>query len=384
MLPIDKLQAIKTVVSHENCADGLASAMIIKDVLPDAKVLFFQYGSPDLAALPAEAGMIFCDFSPPANRAQEFVDAGAIVLDHHKTAKDVVALFGALGVYADEKADPGVSGAVLAYREVWLPLIAKKPADQLNAEQQAARSTIEAQFRTAMTNATNALIQKGVSPADAKVQVEADVEVAKLKDQLAFQAQGPLADRVSNFARLAGVRDTWQTKDPDWGTAREQHEALMFYPPELWLTQPIFHMDNTFVWNSRMNIGKLLVEKFQRGVVKALDGAYRFTANGLKVVLFQGVTYTSDAADIAGVDLVVGFTYFVEKQEDMTGWPADTAKGPKLVVSCRSRGSFDASAFAKAHGGGGHTQAAGFAVNLKSTDTNPYTFIEGLVKSYTP
>ena len=383
-LPIEKLKALKVIVSHENCADGLASAMILKDVLPKAKVVFLQYGTPDHVNLVAEEGMIFCDFSPPPARAQEFVDVGAIVLDHHKTAKAVVALFGDLGVFADEKDDPGVSGAVLAYREVWLPLLTERPKADLPADQQNARTTIEAQLRTEMDNATSRLLKKGVTPEDAKTQVEADTEVAKLKEQLAFKATGPLVDRVSNFARLAGVRDTWQTENPDWSLAREQHEALMFYPQEMWLEAPIFHADNPFVWNSRLSLGKVLVAKFQRGVTKALDGAYRFTANGLSVALFQGASYTSDAAEIAGVDLVIGFAYFVEKQEDMAGWPAGTAKGPKLVVSCRSRGDFDASAFAKSLGGGGHTQAAGFSVNLKAADTNPYTFIEGLVKDYKP
>ena len=66
-------------------------------------------------------GIIFCDFSPHPSIAQRFVEAGSYVLDHHEYAKDVVESFGERGVYADAVNEPGVSGAVLAYREVYVP-----------------------------------------------------------------------------------------------------------------------------------------------------------------------------------------------------------------------------------------------------------------------
>lgn len=104
------------------CPDGVASALIIKRAIPHIRVHFLRYNTPEHRELQAHAGMIFCDLTPPADRVQEFVQVGAICLDHHAQAKHIVEAFGALGVFADEKAHPGVSGATLAHDVVWLSL----------------------------------------------------------------------------------------------------------------------------------------------------------------------------------------------------------------------------------------------------------------------
>lgn len=106
---------ITTIVTHANCGDGIASAIILKYAYPLAEVVFLSYNTPEHAQLEAKPGMLFCDMTPPRERVQEFVDAGAWVLDHHKYAKDIVAAFGERGVFADEDERPGVSGATLAY-----------------------------------------------------------------------------------------------------------------------------------------------------------------------------------------------------------------------------------------------------------------------------
>lgn len=111
----------KTLVTHDNCADGLATAMVALDANPDLQVVFAQYNQPSLDALPVTDGMVFCDIAPPRARVREFVDAGAWVLDHHKHARDIVAEFGGNGRFADEDVDIGVSGATLAYRHLWKP-----------------------------------------------------------------------------------------------------------------------------------------------------------------------------------------------------------------------------------------------------------------------
>jgi oligoribonuclease NrnB/cAMP/cGMP phosphodiesterase (DHH superfamily) len=118
---VERLRAIKTIISHETCADGLASAMILKAALPEAKVRFVKYNSEEHEKLEAEEGMIFCDFAPHKTRTQDFIAVNAIVLDHH--AKEVVEPFGESGVFADKDVEPGVSGAMLAYRHVYLPLL---------------------------------------------------------------------------------------------------------------------------------------------------------------------------------------------------------------------------------------------------------------------
>lgn len=109
------------LITHDSCMDGLATAMIVLDALPDIEVVFAQYGTPSLERLPATSGLLFCDIAPPRDRAAEFVDAGAVVLDHHKHARDIVEQFGTRGHFADESAHAGVSGALLAYWHVWVP-----------------------------------------------------------------------------------------------------------------------------------------------------------------------------------------------------------------------------------------------------------------------
>jgi hypothetical protein len=162
------LRETKTIVSHRGCADGFLSALLLADVLPDAKVVMLAHGRAR-DEFPATPGLLFCDMSPPEARRREFADVGAIVLDHHATARGlfVEGEDGApalAGVYSDA---PGVSGAVLAC-EVW----------------QYAR--------------------------------QADVPAWVLR-------------RVREFARHVGIYDTWQDASPDWRWARCATATLHFY-----------------------------------------------------------------------------------------------------------------------------------------------------------
>lgn len=177
MLDLDDLLRVRTIVTHENCADGIASAIILRDALPNARVEFVQYNTAAHRDLRAEPGMLFCDMTPPAARVQEFVDAGAIVLDHHRGAREIVEAFGDRGVFADEERDKGVSGAFLAFREVWMRL-------------------------------THPNIDKD------------------LQD-------------VTSLAVLAGVRDTWWRDHPRWRAACAQAAALRFWPTEMLIGAPI-------------------------------------------------------------------------------------------------------------------------------------------------
>lgn len=123
-LPIEALRAVRSIIVHRGnsapCPDGRASALILHAALPHAHIAEMVYNSPEHKRLMAEPGMLFCDFSPPKDRLQEFVDAGAIVIDHHHP--DVVAPFAAVGrgVWGDNA--KGESGARLAYREVLVPI----------------------------------------------------------------------------------------------------------------------------------------------------------------------------------------------------------------------------------------------------------------------
>lgn len=290
---------IKRIVTHDHCPDGTASALILVTALSHMRpeVTFLQHGTDAYENLAVEEGMIFCDISPPAARAQEFVEAGAIVLDHHVTAKAVVELFGARGVYRE---GPGISGATLAYDEIYLGMASRRHW---------------------------------------------------------------ITDPMDQFAFLAGIRDTWQTSDPQWQEACDQAALLLFFPNRWWLEQTdvtsgrVRGADHLFFpWEDEpfdlLEVGKVARQNHLDKVSQACDEAYRFTtARGTRVVVIASTSLTSDAAELLGdkADLVIGFRYMVENGKT------------KIVFSTRSHSSFDCAGFCKSNGGGGHRAAAGCA-----------------------
>lgn len=288
---IDGLEDVRHIVSHKNCPDGIASALICHDALPDASVGFVMYGEDSYVNLRCIPGMLFVDIVPPAARAQEFADAGAIVLDHHKHAQDTVALFGERGRFADEETEPGVSGALLAYRHVNGPLY---------------------HARNAITAA-----------------------------MLARE------DRLHNFAQLTGVRDTWQTNDPRWEDACAQAEALLLFgydglAPSVWLS------------TDQMNTGRALLMRKRASARSAAERAH--VVDGFA---FTNERYVSDFAEAlrqsdSPAKVAVGFMYIGQDDGSIS-----------LVFSMRTiRGDTDVGAIAKANGGGGHTRAAGFKIDV--------------------
>lgn len=315
MIPVEKLRSVTHIVSHENCADGMASAMILKHALPNAKVTFLQYDTPAHKALAPAPGMLFCDFAPYKERVAEFREAGTLVLDHHKTQKAVVESFGELGVFADETTEPGVCGAVLAFREVWLPLMKNGYDDGIMP----------------------------VTVSDATVQ------------------------QLQTFAILAGIRDTWQRKDARWQSACEQAEALGFWPVEELVE---LHPD---AWGQKFALGPVLYARRLRSAGNCLDRSFNFmTGKGRRVKVFEGLRQSSDAAELAGdtADFVVGFGYTAE------------ANMPKVIYSTRSHTGFDCSAFALAHGGGGHSAAAGFSMSIGPSTVQPYQLLQETLALY--
>ena len=316
---LEQLQSVDHIVTHKDCADGIASAMILKDVLGGAKVTFLQHNSPEQKAFRAEPGQLWCDFTPTRERVQEFVEAGAIVLDHHKFARDVVDAFGGNGIFADETKDPGVCGAVLAYRHVWLPL------------------------EEAMSS----------SPG------------------MGHARPYPVAEAIlKDFATLAGIRDTWQKQDPRWKDACEQAEALKFWPLDVIVRAPLTS------WPGLVQpVGQVLFAKNLEYADHLAQTAYRFVSSkGTRVIIFSGVSMSSDAAEAAGdtADIIVGFSYKTEESGK-----------PILIFSTRSHTDFNCGEFCLAHGGGGHTKAAGFSVPLDlQNHPNPFEHFRQVLEAY--
>jgi len=330
MIPIEKLKAITHLVVH-NDADGIASAMIIKDVLGgDLRVSVTAYDSPEHKNMPAEPGMAFCDFAPHIERSDDFVAVGAIVLDHHQ--KETVEPFGDLGVFGEN--DKIEAGAYLAYREVWLPLMNERWH-----------------------------IRKGV-------------EGKSVPDDLTTKYD-VLRQRVESFALLTSIRDTWKTKHERWREACEQSEALHFWPDEKLLSG--IPSDD---WDQLLHLGPMLFKRKLKAARRCIDGGRRWTSDkGTKCISFVGIYQVSDATEIlddTDIDLVLAFTYYL--QEGL----------PYLRVSCRSHTGWDVGAFARTFpGGGGHKASSGFQTEFEVTSTteaaaspNPYLHLQGLVDNY--
>lgn len=321
MITLDKLRSVRRIVAHENCADGLVSALLCKDALAGVTIEFVQHTTDAHKNLAVTPGMLFADMCPPAERVQEFVDAGALILDHHRTGRSIVDAFGENGVFGDENTQPGACGATLCYEHVWKPSL------------QDAERVVKQVLHTTAT-----------------------------------------IDFVSEFARLAGVRDTWQRRDPQWHEAGIQHATLMFFPASFWLSKPLESIAAN--WAQYRWIGDVQVQKHEDRVSKtAVEALSYTTAKGTRVVCFEGVRLTSDTAERLdkAVDLVVGFSYRRDDGEDV----------PRLIVSTRSHTTFDCAAFARSYGGGGHTKAAGcsFPVDIE-TDVNPYLRIRRLIEGF--
>lgn len=318
-ISINQLRNIKHLVTHANCPDGVASALIIKDALPDVRVSFMHYGSKEHRELePDQPGLIFCDFTPFRERVDSFVQCGAIVLDHHPTAKDIVEEFAENGVFGEnEKLE---CGAWLAYQHVWLSLM------------------------------SNPGREKG----------------------------------VRDFARLAAVRDTWKKDDPEWISACEQAVELLFWS----------FKDMALVGGLRggrlystCSVDEQLFKKQLERARVSLQEAHSFrTARGTRVRLFQGVSATSDAAEILERKGAPGSSHpeVIRPTEIVAGFHYKM-NGDKLQLqfSTRSHTGYDVGSFCKAHGGGGHRAAAGFTIDQSpEVGVSPYAVLRLLLDEW--
>lgn len=251
----DRIKATTHVITHDNCADGTASALFLCDAFPKAEITLVQYGTPLYRGLRPQDGAqyLFCDMSPNAEQADAFRESGAVILDHHLSQKDLIASFGELGVYADEKAHPGVSGAVLAYEHVWLPLVAHERSEQAQ------------QF-------------------------------------------------AKNFATLSGVYDTWQRQDANWQQALELVRVMHFQSPSRWLAEGLDRLAE--IWPIKYEwMGPILVDKSEKSSKRTFEGAERMTTErGTRIMIINGLGGINNVVDMAGntADLVLAFVYEVQ------------------------------------------------------------------------
>lgn len=276
MIDRELLDKVTTVVTHAGCPDGVASAILLRDALEGVSIEFHTHGTEAFEKLPAKPGMLFCDLAPPSTRIQEFVDAGAIVLDHHAKQEADVRAFGSRGIFADLKTEPGVSGAALAFREVW-------------------------QWRAPEGSA--------------------------------------LWARAKAFAVLAGIRDTWQTKHPLWDAARAQAEALRFYPWTFFeKISETFDTAGYARLEALLAIGPVLLERSDLAVKRAVEQAVDTTTKRGKQLVIVSTTHTSDIADVVDADLLVGFEYIGSNDRIQLQLSMRSREGYDVGAFCKSLG----------------------------------------------
>jgi oligoribonuclease NrnB/cAMP/cGMP phosphodiesterase (DHH superfamily) len=264
----------------------------------------------------------------------------AIVLDHHKGAEEIVRSFGELGVFADEKLEPGVSGAVLAFREVWEPIRAYGFAEYVP-------------LGTLLS--------------------------AEVQDKWGF----PMF--VRDFAECVGARDTWQTESPKFLRGQWISKMIMSKPAHVWLGDDWIEPGNTgilphqpYFSEAEIGMGRALFEMHEETVRQAVEQCVLSDVHGCGLAVFQeqasGFRLCSDVSETmrgkltqSGPGVVAGFSYVVDKP----------GAEPHLVYSLRGLNGFDVSVFAKANGGGGHTAAAGFSTTIDACLEygSPYDFI---------
>jgi hypothetical protein len=356
MITIERLKQVQVVYTHAHCPDGLASAMILKDAVrmlgTAPRIEFLAHGTEEHKRAGAgvdELHVLFCDIAPHADLMSMLLDAQAspdtvIVLDHHVGARAIVEAFGKNGVYADAEKEPGVSGAVLAFREVWAVV----------HEQYSKTQPVELSHHIFM--------------------------------------------HVQNFARDIGARDTWQTEHPRFVSGQHASKVLMSRSAASWLADGRL----PYLLELEMAAGRALFEAHQNAVAEAVEqavyylvpnevGAQRRLSGSVGtrtcLAVFQeqssGFRLASDVAehlrlrdeqcgtqpDWERVDAVAGFSYVVDKP----------GGDPRVLYSLRGSHGFDVCAFAKRMGGGGHKAASGFTATVEqvSASGGPYQFIRG-------
>lgn len=248
---------MNTIVTHADCPDGYASALILKDAFPPAEVIFMQHGSKEHREFTGRNDVLFCDFVPHESTIESWLKTNVRVLDHHVTSRHVVEALH--GVYKEDRC-----GAQLAF-DVWKDNVHLAPTN-------ASRRTIDG-----------------------------------------YDYHTPV---VKHFADRAAVRDLWKTSDEDWNSACAQASTLMLYG---WrrLSQI---KECLWAYNDFTDVGEMLLEHRAEEVKTAVKNAVRMTLADRRVVLFQNKMLSSDVAEHLGkeADVVVGFSFVGDEIEYST------------------------------------------------------------------
>ena len=327
-IPLEVLKRVTVVYTHGHCPDGMASAMVLNDAFrmlgTSPRIEFLVHGTPEhrQASRGSQEGWaLWCDIAPgPEVFENPTRERCFVILDHHIGAKDIVQAFIKLigvGAYADAEKEPGVSGAVLAFREVWEPAFLARYGDD-----------------------------------DGRGAMRPDAMRTTVKD----------------FVEAVGARDTGQTKSPRFMAGQYTSKMLMSHPWEDWREHsPFLHEEEVF------QMGRALFEAHEHAVKQVMDQCVIYDVapddgrRAVMIYVFQeqtsGFRLTSDVGWTLQekyrtntpddpIVVVAGFFYGLAKP----------GAAPRLTYSLRGPNGFDVCALAKENGGGGHAAAAGFSI----------------------
>lgn len=161
-------------------------------------------------------------------------------------------------------------------------------------------------------------------------------------------------EELSDVADLIGISDTWHTEHKDFEFSRKLAKYVTFFGNDFSESlQILLDPEGIALINAMGAV-------FQRESIKHAKSALSFFAGSRQLkVFFINDLNISDAAEILrndkGADLVVGWKVQTDANPHGNG-------DPITVFTLRSNDRFDCRTFAQAHGGGGHTRAAGFSM----------------------
>lgn len=251
---IDHLKQVRIIITHADCVDGIASAIIIADAIK-AKHIQLYVGSQQHLELEPEPGMLFCDCSPKT-KTKRFLEAGAMVFDHHESAKEITQQFVEKGLGYYGETNNGIAGAKIAYQLIWFPLM---------------------------------------SPF-------IDWTISK-------------SNNLQKLAELASIRDTWQKNNPLWEEANILGSTLRFYPFKYWMDKVSSEKAGEFS-KDELLVGKISYEKYLKQINKVADTAFHTIWADKKISVFSANGhFTSDVSELLrkrGQNITVGFSFNIE------------------------------------------------------------------------
>lgn len=318
MIPLSLLRSTTDIYVHRRslqsaCPDGRATGYILQAALPTAHVHEVAYDSRAHRNMVAKPGMLFGDLSPHRSRVADLKNVDPIILDHHKSAADILAQF-PHSVYADEVTEPGVSGAVLALTEVWIPLVGVHRCDACRCA---------------------------------------------LPDE---SCSCPPLRAMRELAALVGIRDTWQKNHPRFNEASELSAFLEFAALSTLST-----MTPVQILETGKRLGPMLRARKLDEAQHAIETSTTITSGRHTILLFANTELSSDASTFAPEDTIVCGYDMVHDGPEM-----------RIQFSLRSRNGLDLTPIAKRFGGGGHKAAAGFSVEVTPTwYRDPVSIVRG-------